>query len=179
MDDSGPQDPASLEQARRRLGPLSRTHPLTLEGLEHVPAMGPASRGLGDDRGGAPEPALSGPSLRESLPITPCSTFLILNIAETRVQALIGIGWGLRVVWARDIDSHYQECTMFLCLCKVVRVRSVQQAVRQGEIRTVAEAMAKTGAGTGCGACRASLQQIVEGEIASCEKEGPGSCPAK
>jgi len=42
MDASRPQDDAFLEQARRLLGPLYRYHQFSIEGLEHVPATGPA-----------------------------------------------------------------------------------------------------------------------------------------
>jgi assimilatory nitrate reductase catalytic subunit len=57
---------------------------------------------------------------------------------------------------------------MLLCVCKVVRVRQLQSALREGRISSVEEAQEQTGAGTGCGACLGALREMVDGERARC-----------
>lgn len=55
-----------------------------------------------------------------------------------------------------------------LCHCTGVAESSVHAMVQSGGVKTVEEVMTKTGAGTGCGACRCRINRVLDGLPAAC-----------
>jgi bacterioferritin-associated ferredoxin len=60
---------------------------------------------------------------------------------------------------------------MIVCVCRVVSDRQIKAMAEQGA--TSAEIAATCGAGTGCGACRTQIEQIVSECSRAC-----ADCPA-
>lgn len=50
---------------------------------------------------------------------------------------------------------------MFVCLCRVVTDRQVEEAVRNGAT-TISDVGDSCDAGTGCGGCHEQLQNIID-----------------
>ena len=63
---------------------------------------------------------------------------------------------------------------MYVCLCKVASDRDVKVAIDQGA-RTVDQVGDACGAGTGCGACRPMIHEMLEAAGKSCTLES-GRC---
>lgn len=60
---------------------------------------------------------------------------------------------------------------MYVCLCKAVSDREVKAAIADGA-GTVDEVGEACGAGTGCGACRPMIHDMLEAEgLAACGRE--------
>ncbi|MEM7603338.1 MAG: (2Fe-2S)-binding protein [Verrucomicrobiota bacterium] len=55
-----------------------------------------------------------------------------------------------------------------LCHCTGVREAAVHELVQTKDVKTVEEVMHKTGAGTGCGACRCRINRVLDGLPAAC-----------
>lgn len=55
-----------------------------------------------------------------------------------------------------------------LCHCTGVGEAAVHEMVKTDGVKTVAEVMEKTGAGTGCGACHCRISRVLEGLPAKC-----------
>ena len=53
---------------------------------------------------------------------------------------------------------------MLVCHCKAVCDRTIRQCVRAGDASSVEEVGACTGAGTRCGGCHESIEDILEEE---------------
>lgn len=67
---------------------------------------------------------------------------------------------------------------MYVCLCKAVSDRDVKASIDDGA-RTVDEVGEACGAGTGCGACRPMIHEMLEASGLSCSMESRCSdCPA-
>jgi bacterioferritin-associated ferredoxin len=71
------------------------------------------------------------------------------------------------VVDVESYSQHQQDAGsvrsfMYVCICKAVSVQDIQELVVAGA-STVVEVMERTGAGTRCGTCRASVVALVEG----------------
>jgi len=64
---------------------------------------------------------------------------------------------------------------MIVCLCRVVTDRTVRTVV-DGGARTLGEVQSACGAGTGCGACRGAVAQLIEERL--CENACP-DCPRR
>jgi NAD(P)H-nitrite reductase large subunit len=54
---------------------------------------------------------------------------------------------------------------MIICLCRAVTDGAVAEAIGQG-CRSLEEVARCTGAGTGCGTCRASIQRTLDDTVA-------------
>jgi bacterioferritin-associated ferredoxin len=67
---------------------------------------------------------------------------------------------------------------MYLCVCKAVRVRPVQAALRAGQLQSVEHVQRATGASTACGACLDAVCDLVKREQ-SCAVEGALAAAAK
>ncbi len=57
---------------------------------------------------------------------------------------------------------------MFVCLCRVVTDRQVEEAVRDGAT-TISDVGDHCDAGTGCGGCHDRLQEIIDKSVSSSE----------
>lgn len=64
---------------------------------------------------------------------------------------------------------------MYVCLCKVASDKDVKAAIADGA-RTVDDVGEACGAGTGCGACRPMIHEMLEAEGAQCARD-TGRCP--
>ena len=58
---------------------------------------------------------------------------------------------------------------MFVCLCRVVTDGQVKEAISQGA-GSVDEVGEDCGAGTGCGACHAQIQDMIDAESRTCAR---------
>ncbi len=58
---------------------------------------------------------------------------------------------------------------MFVCLCRVVTDHQVRDAIHRGA-RNIDEVGESCGAGTGCGACHEQIQEMIDGEAATCAR---------
>jgi bacterioferritin-associated ferredoxin len=67
---------------------------------------------------------------------------------------------------------------VYVCLCKAVSDRDVKAAI-SGGARTVDDVGAACGAGTGCGACRPLVHEMLEAEGGACalESDRCADCP--
>lgn len=63
---------------------------------------------------------------------------------------------------------------MYVCLCKAASDKDVKAAIADGA-RTVDEVGDMCGAGTGCGACRPMIHEMLEAEGLSCARQS-GRC---
>ena len=59
---------------------------------------------------------------------------------------------------------------MYVCLCKAASDKDVKAAIADGA-RTVDEVGAACGAGTGCGACRPMIHEMLGSGAAGCARE--------
>jgi len=68
---------------------------------------------------------------------------------------------------------------VYVCLCKVASDRDVKAAIDEGA-RTVDQVGEACGAGTGCGACRPMIHEMLEAAGRSCTLESGrcSDCPA-
>jgi assimilatory nitrate reductase electron transfer subunit len=66
---------------------------------------------------------------------------------------------------------------MIVCLCRNVSDRAVARAVDRGA-RTVADVACATGAGTGCGCCRETVEALLEAR-GPCGSGGCEACPRR
>ena len=69
---------------------------------------------------------------------------------------------------------------MYVCLCKVATDSDVKSAIAEGA-RTVEDVGDACGAGTGCGACRPQIHEMLElAGVAACARESRAcaDCPA-
>lgn len=68
---------------------------------------------------------------------------------------------------------------MYVCLCKVASDKDVKAAIDDGA-RTVDQVGEVCGAGTGCGACRPMIHEMLEASGLSCSRESGrcADCPA-
>lgn len=69
---------------------------------------------------------------------------------------------------------------MFICLCRGVSDRTVQQVIDEGAC-TVAEVGTRCGAGTDCGACHEAIEQRIEAACTVRPRsllDGPVAAPA-
>jgi len=64
---------------------------------------------------------------------------------------------------------------MYVCICAAVSDKEIHELVNAGETSASA-VMEKTGAGMGCGTCRASVIAMVEGETAPDEADASPLC---
>lgn len=60
---------------------------------------------------------------------------------------------------------------MIVCLCRVVSEQAVRRSVQDGA-RTVREVGASCRAGTGCGACRAMIADLIREETGPEARDG-------
>ncbi len=67
---------------------------------------------------------------------------------------------------------------MYVCLCKAASDRDVKTAIADGA-RSVDEVGEACGAGTGCGACRPMIHEMLEASGQSCAMESSrcADCP--
>jgi bacterioferritin-associated ferredoxin len=68
---------------------------------------------------------------------------------------------------------------VYVCLCKVASDKDVKAAIADGA-RTVDEVGEACGAGTGCGACRPMIHEMLESAGMTCARESGrcADCPA-
>jgi len=68
---------------------------------------------------------------------------------------------------------------VYVCLCKVASDKDVKAAISEGA-RTVDQVGEACGAGTGCGACRPMIHEMLESAGLSCTLESGrcSDCPA-
>jgi bacterioferritin-associated ferredoxin len=64
---------------------------------------------------------------------------------------------------------------MIVCLCKGVSCGKIRQAIADGA-RTVSEVGVACGAGTDCGGCQGTIEDIVEEELSA---PGVAACGAR
>ena len=64
---------------------------------------------------------------------------------------------------------------MIVCICRVVSDRAIVRAVSNGA-SSVDEVAAACGAGTGCGACRPQISQMIA-ECRACCASPSADCP--
>jgi bacterioferritin-associated ferredoxin len=62
---------------------------------------------------------------------------------------------------------QFQYCAMYVCLCRGITVDQVQSAIAEGA-DSVALLREATGAGTGCGGCVSTLEELLDPAV------GPG-----
>jgi bacterioferritin-associated ferredoxin len=68
----------------------------------------------------------------------------------------------LRAIALREVESYIQlQEAMIVCLCKGVSDRDVARAIEEGA-DSVEAITGCTGAGSGCGRCRAGLAKAVD-----------------
>ena len=67
---------------------------------------------------------------------------------------------------------------MFVCLCRVTTDSEIESVIERGA-RTVDEVGERCGAGTGCGACREQIHELLEVAGRGCEQSGRtcADCP--
>ena len=64
---------------------------------------------------------------------------------------------------------------MYVCLCKVATDSDVKSAIAEGA-RTVEDVGDACGAGTGCGACRPQIHEMLELAGVGCALRETGAC---
>ena len=67
---------------------------------------------------------------------------------------------------------------MFVCLCHVTTDKEVRRLIDDG-VDTVEQIGDACGAGTGCGACRAQIHDMIEASGRGCDRTGSAcaDCP--
>jgi bacterioferritin-associated ferredoxin len=89
---------------------------------------------------------------------------------DIRIQLLL-TGLDLKVIFNN---------TVYVCLCRAASDRDVEAAIDDGA-RTVDEVGEACGAGTGCGACRPMIHEMLEASgLSTCVRESGrcADCPA-
>jgi bacterioferritin-associated ferredoxin len=66
---------------------------------------------------------------------------------------------------------------VIVCVCRNVSDRAIGRAIEAGA-RTAAEVSRATGAGTGCGCCRGTIEAMLEGGSAAAGS-GCAACPRR
>jgi len=78
-----------------------------------------------------------------------------------------------------DLNTNFNyRLTMFVCLCHVTTDSEVRRVIDRGAT-TVDDVGEMTGAGTGCGACRGQIHDMLEAAGRGCERAGSAcaDCP--
>lgn len=78
-----------------------------------------------------------------------------------RLWAIDGLRAAIAAYESDDIDSD-AELDPLLCRCFGIAEETARQAVRISNCTTVDEVVNATGAGTGCGTCRADIPRLIE-----------------
>jgi bacterioferritin-associated ferredoxin len=60
------------------------------------------------------------------------------------------------------VAAHHCEGLMIVCLCRAISDRAIQRAIDAGAT-TVKQVGQACGAGTGCGACKVQISQMLQG----------------
>jgi bacterioferritin-associated ferredoxin len=74
-----------------------------------------------------------------------------------------------------DLNTIFNSFHMFVCLCHVTTDSEVRRVIDRGA-RTVDEVGDACGAGTGCGACRSQIHDMLEAAGRECER-ACADCP--
>jgi bacterioferritin-associated ferredoxin len=83
--------------------------------------------------------------------------------------------FGVRYPISNPLDRvGFEFIRMYVCLCKIATDKDVSAAISEGA-RTVEEVGEACGAGTGCGACRPMIHEMLEASGLRCAIES-GSC---
>ncbi len=78
-----------------------------------------------------------------------------------RLWAIDGLRSALAAFESEEVDSD-TELDPLLCRCFGIAEETVRQAIKINGCATVDEVVGATGAGTGCGTCRADIPRLIE-----------------
>ena len=78
-----------------------------------------------------------------------------------------------------DLNITFNSNPVYVCLCKAASDTAVKTAIAEGA-RTVEEVGDACGAGTGCGACRPMIHEMLEVAGVGCarQRRACADCPA-